>query len=145
MTDEKCLDRPSFLFNGRSAQKATTIDVYKRATCGCCAIWVKHLQQHGFTVKTTDVTDMDDVKRRNKVPASLTTCHTGVVGNYVIEGHVPAEDIKRLLKERPAVTGIGVAGMPIGSPGMEGANPQAYDALSFDVAGKTAMFASHKP
>jgi hypothetical protein len=122
-----------------------TIEVYKTATCGCCKIWVEHLRSSGFTVRTTDVEDLSGIKAKHGVPGSVESCHTGVVNGYVVEGHVPAADIQRMLKERPAIAGIGVRGMPIGSPGMEvaGVKPQAYNVMSFDKAGKTALYATH--
>ena len=87
--------------------------------------------------------DMTTVKIENGVRREFSSCHTAVIDGYVIEGHVPAEDIQRLLQDRPAVAGIAVPGMPIGSPGMEGPNPQAYDVVTFDAIGNTSVFASH--
>ena len=106
-------------------------------------MWVSHLEKAGFEVKTTDVRDMGAVKRQAGVPRGVGSCHTAMVGDYVVEGHVPADDIKRLLTERPDVAGIGTPGMPIGSPGMEGPNPQPYDVLAFDEDGNLEHFASH--
>jgi hypothetical protein len=126
--------------------KAPTVSVYKDPTCGCCSIWVEHLRKHGFTANVNDVSDMEDVKTKNRVPRQTRSCHTAVVGSYVIEGHVPATDVQRLLKERPAgVIGLVVPGMPIGSPGMEvqGMKAQPYDVLAFDKDGRTSVFASH--
>ena len=128
------------------AQKpAPTVQVYKSPTCGCCANWVKHLQQHGFTTRVTETDDVASIKTQRGVPARVQSCHTAVVDGYVIEGHVPAADVQRLLKERPAVVGIAVPGMPIGSPGMEvpGQKPQAYDVVAFDKQGQVRIFASH--
>ena len=129
----------------QAAAAAGTVEVYKTATCGCCSKWVEHLQAAGFTVNATNVEDISAVKQRHRVPAAVESCHTAVVGGYVVEGHVPASDIQRLLKERPAVAGIGVRGMPIGSPGMEvdGVKPQPYDVLAFDKTGQTRVFSSH--
>lgn len=129
-----------------SAQRSTpTVQVYKSATCGCCALWVKHLQQHGFKTQVTDMENVADIKARHKVPARAQSCHTAVVDGYVLEGHVPAADVQRLLKERPPVLGLAVPGMPIGSPGMEVPNvkPQAYDVVTFDKQGQLKVFASH--
>jgi hypothetical protein len=121
-----------------------SVDVYKDPTCGCCVNWVAHLRTNGFTVKSADVANITDVKAKYKVPGQVRSCHTAVVDSYVIEGHVPAADIQRLLKERPAgIIGLAVPGMPVGSPGMEGANPQAYDVLAFDGRGRTQVFATH--
>jgi hypothetical protein len=128
------------------AQKpAPTVQVYKSPTCGCCANWVKHLQQHGFTTNVTETDDVASIKKQRGVPARVQSCHTAVVDGYVLEGHVPAADVQRLLKERPAVVGLAVPGMPIGSPGMEvpGQKPQAYDVVAFDKQGQTRVYASH--
>jgi hypothetical protein len=124
---------------------APTVQVYKSPTCGCCANWVTHLQQHGFTTRVTETDDVAAIKAQRGVPARVQSCHTAVVDGYVIEGHVPAADVQRLLKERPAVVGIAVPGMPIGSPGMEvpGQKPQKYDVVAFDKQGQTRVFASH--
>lgn len=124
---------------------APAIEVYKTPTCGCCGKWVDHLRAAGFTVNVTDLNDLADVKRTSGIPANLQSCHTAKVGEYVVEGHVPAADVKKLLAERPAVKGIAVSGMPIGSPGMEvaGVPAQRYDVMAFDAAGKTRVFASH--
>ena len=123
---------------------ATEITVYKSPTCGCCNKWVDHLRANGFNVRAHDVADITVAKKTNGVPLTLGSCHTAKVGGYVIEGHVPASDIKRLLKERPPVRGLAVPGMPIGSPGMEqGAHKDRYDVLTFDAQGKTAVYASH--
>jgi len=122
-----------------------TIQVYKSATCGCCIRWISHLQEHGFTVTATDVGDMSKVKVENDVPPRLYSCHTALVDGYVIEGHVPALDIMLLLAERSEVSGLAVPGMPIGSPGMEGPNPESYKVMSFDDAGTVREFATHQP
>ncbi len=123
--------------------RAADIMVYKSPTCGCCNGWVRHLQENGFNVKTKDLANVSPLKRELGVTPRLASCHTAVVDGYVVEGHVPAEDIKRLIKERPAVAGITVPGMPMGSPGMEGPRKDRYQVLTFDKAGKTAVFASH--
>ena len=121
------------------------IEVYKSPTCGCCANWVKHLQQNGFDAKVTDVEDMAALKTKLKVPGRMQSCHTGMVNGYVVEGHVPAADLQRLLKERPAgIRALAVPGMPIGSPGMEvGSTVQRYDVLSLDQQGSSKVFASY--
>lgn len=125
------------------------MSVYKTPTCGCCSKWVDHMKHAGFRVTVTDMpqASLDTVKSKHEVPASVHSCHTAVVDGYVIEGHVPASEVKRLLKERPKVTGIAVPGMPLGSPGMEvsGVTPQPYDVVSFDAQGKTKVFATIKP
>ena len=126
-------------------QAAPTIQVYKSPTCGCCANWVKHLQQHGFTTTVTETEDVAAIKAKHNIPARVQSCHTAIVEGYVLEGHVPAADVQRLLKERPPVVGLAVPGMPIGSPGMEVASrkPQAYDVVAFDRGGQLKVFASH--
>ena len=122
-----------------------TIEVFKTPTCGCCRIWVEHLRSNGFTVHTTDLDDLSGIKTKHGVPSKLQSCHTGVVNGYVVEGHVPAADIQRMLMERPKVAGLAVPGMPIGSPGMEvkGVTPQPYDVMAFEKGGKSTVYASH--
>ena len=108
--------------------------------------WVAHLRKAGYQATVTESSNMAAVKDSKGVPASARSCHTGVIGGYMIEGHVPAEDIKRLLKERPNVVGLAVGGMPSGSPGMEvpSGTIAPYDVLAFDKTGKTSVFASHR-
>lgn len=123
---------------------ATEVVVYKSPTCGCCKEWVKHMQANGFSVTSHNVDDIVRYKTANGVPLTLGSCHTAKVDGYVIEGHVPASDIKRLLKERPPVIGLAVPGMPSGSPGMEqGGHKDRYDVLTFDKQGNTAVYARH--
>src|SRR4051794_20340468 len=88
------------------------VTVYKTPTCGCCGKWVEHMQASGFAATTTNMDDLATIKAKNRVPSHLQSCHTSLVGGYVIEGHVPAEDIKRLLRERPAIVGLAAPGMP---------------------------------
>ena len=116
------------------------IHVYKSPTCGCCAKWVDHMEAAGFKVSVENVMDMGAVKRRTGVPLDLASCHTALVGDYVIEGHVPARVVRAFVDEAPRVAGIAVPGMPIGSPGMEGPNPQPYDVLAFDKDGNRGVF-----
>ena len=104
-----------------------------------------YLAENGFTVETHDVRDVTPMKRANGVPQSLSSYHTAFVEGYVVEGHVPASDVKRLLEERPAVSGLAVPGMPEGSPGMEGPNPERYRVLAFGPDGRLEVFASHGP
>jgi hypothetical protein len=129
----------------RQAAQGPLVQVYKTPTCGCCANWVKHLQDNGFATRVVDLPNLADIKTKNNVPASAQSCHTATVDGYVIEGHVPAADVKRMLKDRPAVLGLAVPGMPIGSPGMEvpGVKPAAYHVMSFDRKGQLAGYASH--
>jgi hypothetical protein len=123
--------------------KEPTITVYKDPNCGCCKSWIEHLIKHGYRVDAKDTSEMTEIKRTLGVPDALTSCHTGVVNGYVIEGHVPAADIARLLRKKPKVVGLAVPGMPMGSPGMEGPRTDRYKVLSFDKAGKTKTFASY--
>jgi hypothetical protein len=103
------------------------------------------MEENGFTVKVETVDNLAPVKTRYQVPPDLQACHTAIVDGYVIEGHVPAADVERLLKEKPNVIGLAVPGMPVGAPGMNvpGATPQAYDVIAFDEAGKTKVYASY--
>ena len=122
-----------------------TVEVYKDPSCGCCSKWVEHLRKQGFTVRVTETHNIEAFKANHHVPGQLWSCHTALVQGYVLEGHVPAADVQRLLKERPAIAGLAVPGMPIGSPGMEmpGSKAQAYDVVSFDKDRKSRVFASH--
>jgi len=119
--------------------------VYKTPSCGCCNGWVEHLREAGFDVEPRDVRDLMSVKIDAGVPTHLTSCHTALIDGYVVEGHVPADVVKRLLAERPAVAGIAVPGMPIGSPGMEGPNPEAYTVEAFTASGGQETFAEVDP
>ena len=121
---------------------AEDVTVYKTAQCGCCAKWIEHLSCNGFDVTANNLASVDMMRSAYGVPAQLASCHTAVVAGYVVEGHVPADAIQRLLRERPRIKGIAVAGMPAGSPGMEGARAQHYDIISFDAQGKTALYES---
>ncbi len=136
------------LAGAQEAESGTVIDVYKTPTCGCCVIWVEHLREHGFTVTVTDVPNVAPLRQRLGIRPELASCHTAVVDDYAIEGHVPASDIQRLLREAPRVAGLAVPGMPLGSPGMEMPDPsrhQRYDVLAFDAAGETEVWATHGP
>jgi hypothetical protein len=123
--------------------RAAGVTVYKSPTCGCCNAWIKHLEANGFEVKAHNVNDLDAYKRRYGVTPQLAACHTAVVDGYVVEGHVPAADIKQLLAERPKVKGIAVPGMPMGSPGMEGPVSEPYSSVTFDEAGRMKVYARH--
>jgi hypothetical protein len=135
----------SMTVGGVDAQKPVPVQVFKDATCGCCSVWVEHLRRKGFAPTSENVADINAVKAKYGVPPQTRSCHTAVVGGYVIEGHVPAAEIQRLLKEKPKVAGLAVPGMPIGSPGMEGPNARPYDVLTFDKAGKTAVYSTQRP
>ena len=117
------------------------IKVYKDPNCGCCKDWVKHLEANGFKVETMDMPDLSLLKEKYAVKPELQACHTAIVGGYVVEGHVPADVIKQMLKEKPAIAGVAVPGMPQGSPGMESAGKERYNVLTFDRAGRTTVYA----
>ena len=119
------------------------VTVYKSATCGCCNDWIRHLKANGFSVKAHNVQNLDQIKQQNGVSPKLGACHTARVGNYVIEGHVPAQDIKRLLAEKPAVAGLAVPGMPAGSPGMEGPSKEPYNVYTFNEDGAVSVYARY--
>lgn len=125
------------------AQTRTAVEVWKDPDCGCCKDWVAHLQASGFSVKVND-TGNDDARARLGIPAALGSCHTAQVGGYAIEGHVPARDIRRLLKEKPQAIGLAVPGMPVGSPGMDsplyGGRKDAYQVLMVLADGNTRIF-----
>ena len=127
-----------------AAASRPLVTVYKSPTCGCCSLWVTHLKDAGFPVKAEDVPDVAPIKDKHGVPKSLASCHTALVDGYVIEGHVPADLIDRLLAERPPVVGLAVPGMPLGSPGMEapGRPAERYQILTFDRSGRTGVFAT---
>jgi hypothetical protein len=116
---------------GASAQSKSPIKVWKDPNCGCCTGWVEHLRSNGFVAAVTDSADMQAVKVRLGVTEELASCHTAEIAGYVIEGHVPAQAIRRLLTEKPAARGLAVPGMPIGSPGMEGGTPEVYEVILF--------------
>jgi hypothetical protein len=118
------------------------ITVYKSPTCGCCTEWADHLRTNGFAVETVDSLDLSRIKAMSGVRPQLASCHTAFVNGYVIEGHVPADDITRLLAEKPDARGLTVPGMPAGSPGMESPTPEHYQVLLIDKTGKTTVFAT---
>jgi hypothetical protein len=122
--------------------RGTPIEVYKTPTCGCCAKWVDHLKAEGFVPTVHEQPDLSSVKSKAGVPPQLRSCHTAMVGGYVVEGHVPADVIRKLLTEKPKVTGVAVAGMPVGSPGMEqGDRKDPYDVIAFTAGGNTSVYA----
>ena len=119
--------------------------VYKTPTCGCCSLWVDHLREAGFEVDARDLNDLIPVKIDAGVPPRMSSCHTALIDGYVVEGHIPAEHVKRLLDERPDIVGIAVPGMPIGSPGMEGIGARPYQVLSWDRQGNVEVYAEVDP
>jgi hypothetical protein len=125
------------------AQDATLVDVYKSPSCGCCGKWLEHLQQNGFQASVHEVNDIPAARKKLGMPDRLGACHTARIGGYVIEGHVPATDIQRLLKEKPKALGLAVPSMPPGSPGMETAKPVPYETLLVQIDGSTQVFAKH--
>lgn len=129
------------------APARTVIQVYKSPTCGCCKNWVDHIRANGFQTEIFDITDEELQARKAKlgVGPRLASCHTAIVNGYVVEGHVPAADIQRMLKEKPAIIGIAAPGMPVGSPGMEvpGGRKDTYDVVAFSKGGATRVYARH--
>jgi hypothetical protein len=123
------------------------VTVYKTSSCGCCRLWVDHLKTNGFDVQAMDISaaEVRAVSKAAGLKDEDTSCHTAKIGNYVVEGHVPAADIKRMLTEKPAIAGLSAPGMPMGSPGMEQGNmKQPYDVLAFKKDGTSTVFAKHK-
>jgi len=125
-----------------AAAKGTPITVYKTASCGCCKAWVEHLTRNGFSPTTHDLPDLSETKDSLGVPTALRSCHTAVLGRYVFEGHVPADLIKKVVADKPAILGLAVPGMPAGSPGMEvPGRKDAYDVIAFTRDGKRSIYA----
>jgi hypothetical protein len=124
---------------------ATPITVYKSASCGCCAKWVDHVREHGFAPTVHDEENMDAIKDEMGVPAEMRSCHTALLGKYLVEGHVPADDLRRLLAERPAIAGLAVPGMPGSTPGMAapGQPHEPYEVIAFARGAKPTVFARH--
>ena len=120
------------------------ITVYKSPTCGCCALWVKHLEESGFDVSVTDTEALQAIKAEHGVGDHLASCHTALVDGYVVEGHVPADDIRSMLESRPDIVGLAVPGMIVGTPGMEvaGHPAQPYQVLAFDREGRATVYAN---
>jgi len=126
-----------------SGQALPTVEVYKSPQCGCCKFWAEHLQKNGFTVTLHDVNDIPATRKKLGMPNQYGSCHTARVGQYLVEGHVPAADIKKLLEKKPKAIGLAVPAMPPGSPGMESDNPVPYDTLLVGKDGKAKVFARH--
>ncbi len=125
------------------AQSSAAVEVFKSPYCGCCGKWVEHLRQNGFQVNTHDVEDVTAARKKMGMPDRMGSCHTAKIGGYVVEGHVPAADIQRLLKEKPKALGLAVPSMPPGSPGMESSKPIPYQTLLVQFNGSTRVFAQH--
>lgn len=131
-------------FGLQISARAAEMTIYKDPNCGCCGQWVNHVKAAGFAVTVRDIPDLGRVKEELGVPEDLHSCHTATVDGYIVEGHVPAADIKRLLTERPEARGIAVPGMPIGSPGMEqGSRREPYRVILFETNGNRTIFARH--
>lgn len=127
-----------------AAGVAQSIHVYKSPTCTCCTAWIDHLESNGFDVESTDTQNMNRIKIDAGLTRNLASCHTAFVGDYVIEGHVPAEDIRQLIANAPKARGLAVPGMPAGSPGMEmGNRKDHYEVLMFNDKGQTKVFSEH--
>jgi hypothetical protein len=122
--------------SSRIAAGQELITVHKDPNCGCCEGWVRHLQKNGFATKVVETTELDAVKKRFGVPDDLASCHTAEAAGYIIEGHVPASAVRRLLAEKPVAKGLSVPGMPVGSPGMEGGAPETYEVIVFGPQGR---------
>ncbi|MDY6799203.1 MAG: DUF411 domain-containing protein [Pseudomonadota bacterium] len=124
--------------------KRDNVQVHKSPTCGCCDDWVKHMEDNGFDVQVTETNNLNPVKSEAGLTPALASCHTARVGDYVIEGHVPASDVRRLLANAPMASGLAVPGMPAGSPGMEmGDRRERYQVLLFNEQGQTRVFSEH--
>ena len=125
-----------------AAASSTEITVYATPTCGCCSGWVEHLRENGFTVQVVYQNDLSAIRAQHHLPEALASCHMGVVEGYAVEGHVPADVIQRMLREKPEILGIAAPGMPVGSPGMEMPDGRVdpYDIVSWDASGPVAIY-----
>lgn len=128
-----------------STAETTTVTMYKNPGCQCCTAWAQHLEANGFEVTEEPTPKLEAIKMQHDVPNDMGSCHTAIIGDYVVEGHVPVEDIKNLLAEKPDAKGIAVPGMPIGSPGMEtpGRNPEPYKVYLFQPDGAREIYSQH--
>jgi len=121
------------------------IEVYRSPSCGCCSKWLAHLRENQFDVKDFVTNDVQAIKEKYGVTQNMASCHTAIIDGYVVEGHVPADDIKKMLALKPEIIGISVPGMPVGTPGMEmGAKKDAYEVISFDKQGNNKVFSSYE-
>jgi hypothetical protein len=128
-----------------SGKPAPAMKVYRNPGCGCCEKWVTKMRTEGFAATIEDRDDLDQMKKKLGIPDDLAACHTGLVAGYVLEGHVPVDDVRRLLRERPAALGLAVPGMPVGSPGMEGEDgtTEPFVVWLFEKNGERRQFAKH--
>lgn len=136
------------LIQNRSAtdhfsEKTVEITMFRGEGCNCCLKWVDHLESHGFVVEDQVVNNLQAVKKENNIPTNLQSCHTAIVDGYIVEGHVPAAEIQRLISEKPEALGISVPGMPLGSPGMESSKVEPYNVLLFNEAGNQFIYAKY--
>ena len=135
---------PLALLAGAGVASAATLEVAKTPTCGCCSAWIERMRSAGFTVKARDVADTTPIAKGAGVPDSMRSCHTTRVAGYVIEGHVPAADIRRLLAQKPRAIGLAAPGMPMGSPGMEmGGSKERYQVMLIGRDGRHTVWATH--
>ena len=125
------------------AAEPPIVDVYKNPACGCCGGWEKHLRDAGFSVKSHTMDDVSVMRRKLGMPQTYASCHIATVGKYLIEGHVPAADVRRLMREHPDAIGLAAPGMPSGSPGMESPTPASYDVLLITKTGEARTFQHH--
>jgi hypothetical protein len=130
----------SLLSTKTATATGTVVEVYKDPTCGCCGKWAEHLRRNGFAVNVNNISDVDAFRTKAGVPPRLASCHTALVDGYVVEGHVPAADIRKLLSERPKAVGLTVPGMPAGAPGMDAPHAPGYDVLLFQADGATRVY-----
>jgi hypothetical protein len=130
---------PAFVW----AQPLPRVDIYKSPTCGCCVKWMAHMQKSGFKVEIHEVDDIPASRKKLGMPDKFGSCHTSTIGNYVVEGHVPAADVKQLLKEKPKALGLAVPSMPPGSPGMDIPHSPPYETLLVQADGASRVFARH--
>jgi hypothetical protein len=130
----------------KAASTLPKVTVYKTSSCGCCRLWVDHMKANGFDVQAMDVSSADvrAVSKAAGLKDEDASCHTAKIGNYIVEGHVPAADIKRMLNEKPAIAGLSAPGMPQGSPGMEQGSKEPYDVIAFKKDGTSTVYAKHK-
>jgi len=120
-----------------------TVKVYKNPSCGCCKKWINHLEKNGFKVEASNVSNLDPIKQKFGIAPQFRACHTAKIGKYVVEGHVPASDIKKMLAEKPDIMGLAVPGMPMGSPGMEGHRKDPYQVISLKQEGQPEIYSRH--
>lgn len=134
---------PDLTGMGESVPEGRQVVMYKNPGCQCCTYWAEHMERNGYSVKEEPVQNLNAYKTKYGLPRDVSACHTAVVDGYVVEGHVPVREVNRLLEERPEAIGIGVPGMPAGSPGMAGLNPESYDVYLIGNTGEKSVYASY--